>query len=74
MPLQNSGIIVNPRLARGQHNVSGHRYAHLVWTDIAHHAQRAAVQCDPAVLLIKVDLKVLQPWVGKVGFLAPQGD
>ena len=74
MSLQKGRFIVYCRLARGQHNLSGHRHPHLVWPDIADHAQRTAVQCDPAVLFVVVDQTVRQPRVGQVGFFAPQGD
>ena len=62
------------RFAPGQHHLAGDRDGDRFGAEVARDGELAAVHDQPSPALVVVDGQVLQPGVGKVGFVVAQRD
>ncbi len=71
---QLSGLVANVQRVPGQHQLAGDRHRRRLGAQVAGNHQPVAAHHDPVLVFVVVDDEMVQPGVGQVGLVVPQGD
>ena len=71
---QLSSFVVDGRRIPGQHQFAGHRHRRRLGAEVAGNHQPVASHDDPVLVFVVVEDKMVQPGVGQVRLVVPQGD